>query len=462
MASAHRWHLIAGGAAALLALASPEAFSAPAFTSKACPAPFVKARARCGTVTVPENYAAPNGRRIGLNVIVFEARKPSKPKAAQFDLEGGPGFAMTDSAVFYAGEGAPYRETRDVVLVDMRGTGASKPLRCEGIAAYERAKPLGMMYPTALVRECAEQLSKSADVRQYSTANASRDIESVRQALGYAQVDLNAVSYGTTLALRYITDYPSRVRTAVLAGSVPASKTPPRYHALVAERGIDLLFKACAADADCAKRYPTLPADLEQALAKLDPELRPIFLEKVRTQLYHPATSRGVPAFIHQTAEGDLTLLNAPTPQVRRFSDGVYLSITCAESFARSEVDEWIADAKMSHFGSYRIVRQREACGEWPEAPADPKLLSTGRSQLPVLFISGALDPVTPPEWTVELMASFPNGKHLIIPEGAHSVEGLSGVESCLDRITLEFVAAKSLEGIDTACVAGMRAGPYR
>jgi len=462
LAPSRRWNLIAGGVAALLALSSHEALSAPAFTSKACPAPFAKAKARCGTVTVPENYAEPSKRRIALNVIVFEARKPSKPKAAQFDLEGGPGFAVTDSATFYAGEGAAYRETRDVVLFDMRGTGASKPLRCEGIAAFERSNPVGWMYPPPLVIECAAQLTKDADLRQYSTANASRDIESVRQALGYAQIDLNAMSYGTTLALRYIADYPSRVRTAVLMGTVPASKTPPRYHPLVAERGLGLFFKACAADADCAKRYPELPAELEQALAKLEPNLRPVFLEKIRTQLYLPASSRGVPAFIHQTAAGDLTLLNAPTPQVRRFSDGLYLSITCHESFARMDVDEATADAKFSHFGSYRIVRQREACNEWPKAPADPKLMSSGRYDVPVLFVSGALDPVTPPEWTVELMPSFPNGKHLIIPEGAHSMEGLSGVESCLDRLTLAFVAARSMEGIDTACVAEMRAGPYR
>ena len=45
-------------------------------------------------------------------------------------------------------------------------------------------------------------------------------MEWVREALGYEQLDLNAVSYGTTLALRYIADYPKRVRTAVLYGTV--------------------------------------------------------------------------------------------------------------------------------------------------------------------------------------------------------------------------------------------------
>ncbi len=162
-------------------------------------------------------------------------------KRAQYDLEGGPGFAATDFFEFYAGEGAIYRQARDIVLVDMRGTGGSNPLRCAGIEELERRQPTAPLYPPALVAECAQQSSVASDPRQYTTAAASRDIELVRQALGYEQLDLNAISYGTTLALRYIDDFPARVHSAVLMGTVPGG---PHTAAIPRARGAGFVRQA--------------------------------------------------------------------------------------------------------------------------------------------------------------------------------------------------------------------------
>src|SRR6185295_7932760 len=108
--------------------------AAPAFDARPCATDAAKIGARCGVVYVPENPAQAHGRKIGLNVIVLPATGATHDtKHAQYDLEGGPGFAATDFVEFYAGEGAAYRERRDIVLADMRGTGASNPLRCAGL-----------------------------------------------------------------------------------------------------------------------------------------------------------------------------------------------------------------------------------------------------------------------------------------------------------------------------------------
>jgi len=95
------------------------------FEPKACPPKLAAANVTCGSVRVPEDYSNRGGRTIGLNVVVFKAIDKGSGRTAQFDLEGGPGFAVTDSAEFYATEGAIYRTHRDVVLADMRGTGES-------------------------------------------------------------------------------------------------------------------------------------------------------------------------------------------------------------------------------------------------------------------------------------------------------------------------------------------------
>ena len=447
---------LAGCASTPATLSGPEPF----FAARPCAAGLAT-NVVCGSVSVPENYAEPQGRRITLNVIVFRALAPGPGKAAQFDLEGGPGFAVTDSAGFYATDGAAYRQSRDVVLADMRGTGGSNPLRCRALEARAKAQPSVPMYPPALVADCARQLSAIADLRQYSTAAASRDIDAVRQALGYRRIDLNALSYGTTLALRYIADHPDRVRTAVLTGTVPASETPPAHHAAAGERGLRMLLAACAADSACAAQYPDPWADLDRATAVLGPEAAAVFMEKLRALLYLPATARSVPKFIRDAAHGVPVLAARAGGGDRVFADGLYLAITCAESMTRMDVDRALIESSATHFGAYRLERQQAACGQWPVAPADPKLFDTGRYDVPVLFFSGALDPVTPPEWTTAVSRMFRNSKVVVVPDGGHVLEGLSALDTCMDPMILQFVEAGSVRGIDTACVATMVRGSF-
>lgn len=431
------------------------------FLAKPCASELAGADAICGTVDVPENYAVPFGRRIQLGVVVFTALEPGPESAAQFDIEGGPGFAVTESASFYAADGVEYRRHRDVVLTDMRGAGSSHALRCPALEDYQRASALAPLYPPELIAACAAALASVADVRQYTTAAAARDLDSVRQALGYRQIDLNALSYGTTLALRYIADYPERVRTAVLTATVPADRTPPRFHASAADRAIHLLFDACAADSACAAQYPDLPAELSRATARLDSADRAPFLERIRTMLYLPRAARRVPSVIRQIAAGNLDIMETKSPGRRDFADGLYLSVTCSESLARMDVEQAIRESDQTTFGSYRLTRQRDACARWPTAAADLELFATPRWDGPILFISGALDPVAPPEWSAETVQRFPNGKHVVVPQGAHVLEGLSGFETCMDPLVLKFVAQRSVAGIDWSCIPTMDAGPF-
>lgn len=431
-----------------------------AFTAHPCPSGEALAHAVCGSVAVPEDYAKPGSREIRLNVVIYPATAPGRVKAAQFDFEGGPGFAVTDSAAYYGIDGGAYHESRDVVLFDMRGTGESNALRCPAIEDRLRAEPEAPLYPPELVADCARALSERADLALYSTANAARDIDAVRAALGYERIDLNAISYGTTLALRYIQDFPERVRSAVLVATVPAERTPPAHHALAAERGLALLFDACRADSDCAARYPDLRDDLAAATARLDAERKSAFLERLRTLLYLPMTARTVPKVVHDAAGG----ATMPPPGAlagRPFADGLYLSVTCAESLARMDVARAIEESDATLFGSYRLRRQRDACAQWPAAPPDPGLFRMESREVPILLFSGALDPVTPPDWAAEVAGKFPNSRRVVVPEGAHSLEGLSGFESCFDPIVLEFVATLKPRELDVSCVEGMSRGGF-
>ena len=132
---------------------------------------------RCGTVSVPEDRSKPDGRRIDLRVVVIPAVKPDPAMAPLYDLAGGPGLAATGGADFYLTVGQGYRQARDIVLVDQRGTGASAPLACPELAGT------GTTYPDAAVRACRERLATQADLSRYTTADTVADLQAVRAAL---------------------------------------------------------------------------------------------------------------------------------------------------------------------------------------------------------------------------------------------------------------------------------------
>ena len=70
------------------------------------------------------------------------------------------------------------------------------------------------------------------------------------------------------------------------------------------------------------------------------------------------------------------------------------------------------------------------------ESAAGSAAHETRDSAVPVLFLAGELDPVSPPDWAREIAASFPNGRIASMPHGAHMLDGLSGLDTCLDAAT--------------------------
>jgi pimeloyl-ACP methyl ester carboxylesterase len=259
---------------------------------------------RCGRLTVPEDRAAPGGRRIPLNVVVLPALGPER-REPLFELAGGPGVASSGSAALYTRELREYRRHRDVVLVDQRGTGGSNALECDLEEKTPLARALREMYPPSYVRACRAQLEKKADLRVYTTSIAARDLDDVRAALGYDRIHVLGISYGTRLAQEYARRYPQRVKSLFLFGVLPPWAPVPLYHATNAQRALDLLLAECAADAACASRHPGLHAQFRELMARLRRQpaavtrngesavlTGDVFAEAVRNLLYTPAGAR--------------------------------------------------------------------------------------------------------------------------------------------------------------------------
>jgi pimeloyl-ACP methyl ester carboxylesterase len=450
---------------------------------KPCKLPGIDEALLCGKLTVFENRETHSGRTIDLSVVVLPSLDPRRPEEPLFDMAGGPGMGATSSVDFYAKEGKEYRQHRDVVLVDQRGTGNSNPLT----AAPKARSPqdyLTEMYPVEYVKTMRQVLEQRADLTQYTTSIAMDDLDDVRAWLGYERINLFGLSYGTRAVLVYMRQHPDRVRCAILMGVAPTYLKMPLHHARAAKRALDLLLEECAGDAACHQAFPQLQHEWEEVLERLgrEParveysppdkgatvtvEIRcDIFAEKLRNRMYSRDTARRIPFVVHQAAQGDFApFLKEAIPVDRSgpdpIADGMYLSVTCAEDTRFIDQEEAARANEGNPFGNYRVVEQTRACSLWPQGTIPDDYHEPVRSDIPVLIFSGNLDPVTPPERGEEVASHLPNSKHVIIPHGAHTPEGLTNME-CLDRMMLEFLSKGNATNLDTTCVERVLPPPF-
>jgi pimeloyl-ACP methyl ester carboxylesterase len=448
---------------------------------KPCRLPEIKEELLCGKLTVFEDRETRTGRTIDLNIVVFPAFDQKNKGEPLFEIEGGPGAAASNAAMFYAKEGKEYRRKHDVVLVDQRGTGKSNPL----IAPPIKKAPqdyLKEMYPVDHVKNLRRTLEQRADLTEYTTPIAMDDLDDVRSWLGYERINLFGLSYGTRAVLAYLRQHPEHVHTATLMGVAPTYLKMPFYHSQAAARAMDLLLQECETDPGCHNAFPQIRVDWQSVLAQLGREpariqyspdnksasdtveiQRDIFTEKIRNWMYGADKARKIPFIIHQAARGDFVpfLKEAVAPGIPdSIADGMYLSVTCAEDVPFIDQAEAAKLNEGNPFGNYRVFQQTRACSLWPRGKIPADYREPVSSNLPVLIFSGNLDPVTPPQRGEEVAKYLPNSRHVLIPEAGHGMDGLNDA-GCVDRIIIDFMDKGSAKDLDTSCVERMRPPPF-
>jgi pimeloyl-ACP methyl ester carboxylesterase len=445
-----------------------------------CRLPGIDEELLCGKLTVFEDRKTRTGRTIDLNVVVLPAFDQKTKAEPVFDLAGGPGASSTAAADFYAGPGKVYRRRHDVVCVDQRGTGKSNQL------AIPRKKTpsyyLSEMYPVDYVREMRHELEQRADLTKYTTSIAMDDLDDVRAWLGYDRINLVGGSYGTRAALVYIRQHPEHVHSAILLAVAPTDLKMPLHHAESAARAMDLLLGECERDAACHGAFPQIREDWKNVLAQLEKQparaeyfprdksapstveiQRGVFAEKIRTFMYGRDKAARIPLIVHHAAGGDFApfLQQAIAPSIPDIvADGMYLSVTCAEDVPFISPEEAAKLTAGNPFGNYRVFQQTRACEMWPRGEIPTNFHELVSSDAPVLIFSGNLDPVTPPSYGEEVAGHLPNSRHVIIPECAHDVDGLTDL-GCIDRIALEFLDKGDAKNIDVSCVERMAPAPF-
>lgn len=470
--------------AALLAAAAPAA-TAAGLTLTSCqlehPERILSVTAECGELSVPEDPALPQGRRIGLYVARVPAINRRKRPDPLFVLAGGPGMAATTFYTTVAPAFERIHRDRDIVLLDQRGTGRSNALNCalsdDVVAQATDAEII------AETQRCLKEASTHADVAYYTTSVAVGDLEAVRAALGYERINLYGGSYGTRVAQHYVRRYPTRARSVILDGVVPPTLALGPAVALDAESALLRILARCAGESQCRGQFGDPTADYRKLSLQMRSQPVPITLDDpttgesakleltmlhlatvLRLATYTPQEAALLPLILHRASEkGDFKPLAAQYLLVNRslsavLSYGMHNSVVCSEDvpfYGGMSIDR--QRLERTYLGTSALDGLRDICRVWPRGPIDEDFHEPLHTDVPGLLLSGSDDPATPAADGEEASRGFREGLHVTLQGFGHG----QLVAPCIDRVMATFIDTASVHGLDVSCTTLDKPTPF-
>lgn len=423
----------------------------------------------CGVHEVFADRERRSGVRVPIHVAVLPALRRRIERDPLFLMAGGPGQGARGLAPAAARYFREIRRHRDIVLVDLRGTGASGPLQCG--AGGDEIAFLNESDAAALARQCLREIA--ADPRFYTHHESLADLNEIRAALGYDRINVWGGSWGTRAALLFALRYPKETRTVILDGAVALNMEFPKTVSADAQAALDRLIDQCREDSACRTTFPDPRGEIDRFLQRFSGDAvtvavrhprthtpqsvtltRGIAADIIRGALYTPRDAVAVLYLIRQAAGNDFAPLLAQ--MVRTASTmtddmalGATLAVLCSEDLPNAATIDFATAAAGSIFGTTYADLWRSRCAAWRAGPPlqEP---ATMTSEVPALILSGGHDPVTPPR-AGELMARhFPRHRHLVVSDAAHN----ASFSGCVPGLIAKFLADGHGDNIDEACTS--------
>ena len=432
-------------------------------------------RAQCAELTVPVDYAEPEGDTIRLAVLKVEAK--GSRQGSLVVNPGGPGGSGVDYA--RAADvivGQPVRRAYDIVGFDPRGVGRSAPIDCvtdTGLddflgadptpddAAEERSFAVGA---EAFAESCARTAGPL--LGHVSTVDAAKDMDILRSALGETKLTYLGKSYGTFLGSTYAGLFPKQVGRFVLDGVVPPELTAQQLNLGQAE-GFERATRAWAAaciEEDCplGTSVDQVMTGLRDLLSSLDANPLPRTGDSRITALGEGWASLGVAHAMYdqglwsqlddalrdivdqQDGTALMALANAYADRdtAGRYSGNimeVIFAVNCldrpdSDSLPEHERAAEAAQAKAPTWGAY-LTWSSLPCGYWPVKATNPPHRITAEGSDLIVVVGTTRDPATPYEWSVMLDDELANSTLISWDGDGHTAytRGSSCVDKAID-----------------------------
>ena len=421
-----------------------------------------KIDAELGRLIVPETRNSANCRLIQLAFVRLRsaARNPGPPIVF---LPGGPGQSGIEqakgprSSVILA-----MREIGDVIAIDQRGVGLSQPeLSCNQTLDFPLDQPASREALLSLfkqrARACADYWKRQGtDLSAYNTNESADDVEALRQALGVDKIALLANSYGTTVALTIIRRHGQHIQRAIMVGTEAPDQTLKLPNNI--QKALIELARRCRDDSRLGAAIPDLIKLLESVSEGLrnhpatiavtdattkrqvtitlgDFDLRLMALEQISRE---PGIAR-FPAQLYSMSRGDFSSLAEWALDYRRQGmSAMAAAMDCASGVSPERWGRIKDQENETTLGRDMDFPFPEVCEAWGVPNLEPAYRSQLTSEVPVLFISGTLDPRTPPGNAEEIQKGFRNSASVII-EGVGHKDRLFNGSPQIEQVMLEF-----------------------
>jgi pimeloyl-ACP methyl ester carboxylesterase len=449
-----------------------------------------QAGAQCTMLTVPLNYSKPRGATIQLAV----SRIKHTSSAAHYQgiiltNPGGPGGSGLDLNTFLLpvlqAEGSAADKAAiadyDWIGFDPRGVGSSVPaVTCAPFyfsgdrKSYDPTTKKILHYwlgrTARYDRKCeTHSAAQAALLRNMTTVDTARDMDSIRRALGQSQISYYGFSYGTYLGQVYSTLFPSHVRRLIMDSNVD-----PRHVWYQANLQQDIAFNrnikiwfGWLAQHHSVYRLGRTEHAVHARFNKEKAELvkHPIggvvgpdeWLDVFLLAGYYEQTwLQWGQAFAdwshtHSKKAGDaiVALYQSVDTPGNDNEFAVYNAVQCTDVQWPTSWARWSRDNrrvnKIAPFETWLNAWFNAPCLYWP-APASrhTPMHINGAGVSSALLIDETLDAATPFEGSREVRRLFPHSVLLAEPGGTTHADSLSG-DLCVDNTIARYLADGTL-----------------
>ncbi|MGH4032263.1 alpha/beta hydrolase [Actinomycetota bacterium Odt1-20B] len=429
---------------------------------------------QCGTVSVPLDYAHPDGRRINLTVSRAKATgkaeggaKVRRQGSFVFNPGGPGGSGMYFPMVGMMPEWKRIAAAYDLVGYAPRGVGRSAPLSCQDPKQYAKAPTQAPSHPDAsykmervaqaksYARGCARNAGDA--LRHYTSLNNARDLDVLRAALHEKKLTFMGASYGTYFGAVYATLFPSHVRRMVFDSAVNPDPDQIWYDnnldqsVAFERRWAD--FRAWVARHDKTYHLGTTPDEVLESYEKVRAELshkpaggkvgpgqlQAAYLQAGYYDDYWPMRAYALSAYLKGNPK-PLVEQAAPEPQAaaeEENGNAVYTAVECNDASWPTDFKVWDRDnsrlSRVAPFETWDNAWMNLPCAYWKAPRQRPVDVRTEPGALPpTLILAAERDAATPYEGAQELNRRLP-GSVLVTEQGAgtHGIGG--GANSCIN-----------------------------
>jgi pimeloyl-ACP methyl ester carboxylesterase len=464
----------------------------------------------CGQLRVPFDRADPAAGTIPITFEWYPAT--GAPLGTFVAMEGGPGFPSTGNRDLYIQLLGGLQQSRNLLLVDNRGTGASGLVNCRPLQRWHLA--LGEAEYARRVAACGDQLNSARPlpgggfvhgIDLYGTANAARDLADVLAALRTGPVDLYGDSYGSYFGQTFAARYPQLLRSLTLDGTYPVVGSDPFDTSTIETIRIafDLTCRrsvACTlaapgssmarigALAERLRRAPVVGRTREPGSA---PSTWRVDVGVLMALLNNAGTDAGVYRELDTAARAVLerrdgtpllrlaakSLYTGDGGPVREWSAGLYVAVNCndvpqafdmrAPPVIRLAQYQAAVDALPDDvYTPFKVqewtnspVAEFDDCLSWPAPVRDDPPITTRPPlvppTLPVLVLSGGLDTLT--TWTDGAIVAEqlgPSARWVKVENTIH-VTALADPYGCASGLVHEFIRhPERLHAMDVSCAS--------